>query len=477
MYKKVRSFYSELSLIFLFVIILFGTGILIITYTSSGKLFDEVEQVLNREYATSIANELKPFLEDGFSENRIKDAIHYMMVLNPMVEIYVLDSSGIILSFFTHPGDTLILDRIDTEPILDLLENRKKLPILGDDPRKGESRKPFSAAKLGMGSDTGYIYVILRGENYDISVKGISRNYYLDSGIFLLIMAIVGTTVTGLLLFFILTRRIRLLTKTVSEFRKGDYTKRVVIAGKDEISYLGQTFNEMATSIEKSTIEKNDILSSISHDLRSPITSIRGYVETMIYKENNLSENNKMYYLNIILKNISNLQKLVDSLFELAKLEYKQIKLNKEHFDLGELCQDIVIKLNNIAQQKKITIEFKEPKTSNIFFGDIGMMERAITNIVENGINYTDNNGLIQIEINKSDKEFILKISDNGIGINPADLNRIFNRFYRGVKEKNSGTGLGLAIVKNIITLHKGHIEVKSNPGEGSDFTIYLPII
>ena len=82
-------------------------------------------------------------------------------------------------------------------------------------------------------------------------------------------MAIVGTTVTGLLLFFILTRRIRLLTKTVSEFRKGDYTKRVVIAGKDEISYLGQTFNEMATSIEKSTIEKNDILSSISHDLRS----------------------------------------------------------------------------------------------------------------------------------------------------------------------------------------------------------------
>ena len=76
MYKKVRSFYSELSLIFLFVIILFGTGILIITYTSSGKLFDEVEQVLNREYATSIANELKPFLEDGFSENRIKDAIH-----------------------------------------------------------------------------------------------------------------------------------------------------------------------------------------------------------------------------------------------------------------------------------------------------------------------------------------------------------------------------------------------------------------
>ena len=142
-------------------------------------MFDEVEQILNREYAASIAMELQPLVADGFSNNIIKEEIHYMMVLNPMVEIYFLDASGDVVSYFIHPEKTLERDSIDLVPVRRFVDGVGGDLILGDDPRGGSERKPFSAARLPMGDEEGFVYVILRGNSYDRSLQTIRNSYYL----------------------------------------------------------------------------------------------------------------------------------------------------------------------------------------------------------------------------------------------------------------------------------------------------------
>lgn len=482
---KLHSFYSKLSFIFLILVLLLGSGVVAIAFTSSGHLFDKVEQTINREYAGSIASELQPFLKDGFSEERVKNAIHYMMVLNPMVEIYLTDSHGKILAYFTKPGDEVIKEIIDLEPIYKFIDEKVELPISGDDPRSGNSKKPFSAARLQMGTEKGVVYVILRGENYDRSVNSLSSGYYLRTGISTFIFAIVVTLILGFLLFFILTKRLRDLNSAVLEFKNGNYDSRVDIKGSDELSFLGQTFNQMAESIkigiEKLKIadkQKSDLITNISHDLRSPLTSIRGHLETVILKDANLTSEERTKFLTTALKNIFNFQTLIDNLFELIKLESNQVIVKKETFQLAELVQDIVIKLKPQAEKSGIDLTMNLLSELPGLKGDIAMIERALSNLIENALKYSPAKNEVVISVEKEYQNIIITITDSGYGISEKELSHIFERFYRGEQENKksiTGTGLGLSIVKEIITLHKGRIEVFSTINSGTTFKIYLP--
>lgn len=478
MLNKLKTFYAKLSAIFLILILLLGVGVVAIAFSASSLLFDEVEQLLNRDYAESIALEIEPFVKEGFSEENIKDAIHYMMVLNPMVEIYLIDGKGSILSYFAAPGDKIVKKNIDLTPLNDFINRSKELPITGDDPRSIKNRKPFSAAPLKMGLDNGFVYVILRGENYDRSINKLSSRYYLKTGSTTLIFAIILTLFLGLLLFFILTKRLRDLNNTVADFKNGDYLSRIKVKGNDELSFLGDTFNKMAEAIIKTEKEKNDLISNISHDLRSPLTAIRGHLETVIFKDEQLKPEERKQYLNITLKNIDNFQALVDRLFELTKLENNQIKPLIEPFQLAELSQDVVMKLKPTAKAKNVDLIMKQPEINSRIKGDIAMIERVISNLLENAIHYSPQNSEINISLFKESEFIRLFISDNGYGIEPEELPHIFDRFYRGDIGKRTdvaGSGLGLAIVKEIIHLHKGTIDVTSKENIGTTFIVSLP--
>ena len=217
-----RSFYARISLLFLLLILILGTASLITAFNASRHLFDEVEQLLNREYASNIAGELEPLVRDGFSEEKIKNAIHYMMVLNPMVEIYLLNSAGGILAYFTHPNEELIRQSISVLPLQKFIQSEGWEIVQGDDPRTGKAEKPFSAARLPMGNETGYVYVILRGQSYDRSLAVAGNNYYIRSGLYTFIAALGITIFAGLVLFSLLTRRLRQLSSGVRAFQQGE---------------------------------------------------------------------------------------------------------------------------------------------------------------------------------------------------------------------------------------------------------------
>ena len=480
-----RSFYARISFLFLLLILLLGSASLITAFNASRHLFDEVEQLLNREYAASIAGELKPIVKDGLTKEKIQDAIHYMMVLNPMVEIYLLDSDGEILSYFTHPDEKILRHHIELKPLQTFIRSQGWEVIQGDDPRTESSRKPFSAAPLPMGDQEGYVYVILRGQSYDRSLALVGNNYYIRTGIYTFLASLTITILIGLFLFALVTRRLRTLAQGVRAFQKGDLSYRIHLKGKDELTDLGNTFNEMANTIQKgmedlkeAEKERTDLIANISHDLRSPLTSIRGHLETLLLKENTLPEEEKRNFLEITLKNVSGFQKLVEDLFDLARLESRQIRLKKETFLLAELIQDIVLKLKSQAENKNITLSFEPVLPLRPLEGDIGLIERSLTNIIENALDHTPESGHIEITLKKKGIYQEICISDSGPGIPEEALPHIFERFFRADKSRNRsrpGTGLGLAIAREITELHQGIIRASNRLSGGAVFYISLP--
>jgi signal transduction histidine kinase len=481
-----RSFYARLSLLFLVMVLLLGGVSLVIAYDASRHLFDEVEQLLNREYATSIAQELQPLVSAGFSEGNIYNAIHYMMVLNPMVEIYLLNEEGLVLAYFTHPHEELIQNKIPIGPIETFIRSEGYEAVLGCDPRTVDSKKPFSAAPLSMGDQTGYVYVILRGENYDRSLSQLQSNYYLQSGLITFIIALIATLGVGFVFFFLLTLRLKRLSQGVQAFQKGEFGHRVNIGGSDELSVLGRAFNDMAQSIEegiekihRAEEQRGELIANISHDLRSPLTSIRGYLETIQLKGKTLSEEEQGEFLSISLKNIDNFQNLVEELFELAKLEARQVEPQRQHFSLAELAQDVVLKVTPLAEQENVSIQLVPPSDRVPLEGDIALLERMLTNILENGLSHTPAGGKVTMNLSREGGSYRVTIADTGPGIEAKDLPHIFERFYRADKSRNRqtpGTGLGLAIAKEVVELHGGTIAAESPTTGGAIFSIILPV-
>lgn len=257
---------------------------------------------------------------------------------------------------------------------------------------------------------------------------------------------------------------------------------RSVEAIKEEVSKATDAFNKMAATIEANIQEiknndrlRRDLIANISHDLRSPLASIQGYLETIMIKEEKLSSTERRDYLEIVYKNFQRLNRLVDDLLELSKLDAKQIKPKPEHFSIAELTQDVVLKFKPQAEKQHITIHSDFPSGIPIVEGDIGMIERALSNLLDNALIYTPEKGTVTVELQDKEKKVSVKVTDNGKGISDTDLPRVFDRFYRADKSRSTeGTGLGLAITKKIIDAHHGEITVQSHLNKGTTFQFEL---
>jgi signal transduction histidine kinase len=479
------SFYVRLAAIFLLLILALGGGCIAIAFNSAAHLFDDVEQLLNREYARSISQEIAPLVAQGFSEQRVQGAIHYMMVLNPMVEIYLLDARGKILAYFLNPAEKIVRAEVALAPVKAFVESAGRTLALGDDPRSAARSRPFSAAPVRMGAEQGYVYIILGGERYDASLRMIRDSYYLRAGLVAFILALLSTLIVGLSLFFFLTRRLTSLTLAVRGFERGDLGRRAEARGKDELGALGRSFNEMAATIE-ADVEKlrqaermrTDLIGNISHDLRTPLASIQGYLETLTLKDPELSPEERRRLLSVSLRNAASLQKLVEELFELAKLDSLQVPLKRETLQVAELAQDVALKLAPQAEQAGVTLAVEPAPDLPLVSCDVGMMERVLTNLIENAIHFTPAGGAVRVSLAPAARGGLrVTVSDTGAGIDPEDLPHIFERFYRADKSRDrsrAGAGLGLAIARQIVELHESALEVQSTPGHGALFAFTL---
>jgi signal transduction histidine kinase len=217
-------------------------------------------------------------------------------------------------------------------------------------------------------------------------------------------------------------------------------------------------------------------VANVSHDLRTPLASLHGYLETLLMKEGKLSAQEQRNFLEIAVKQSERLGTLVAELFELAKLESHETQLHCELFSLGELVQDVAQKLQLAAEKKKIRLQTHFRADLPFVFADIRLIERVLENLIENALRYTPEGGTVTVALAREGKKVAVRVEDTGCGIPQQDLPYIFNRFYRGENHQRSeGAGLGLAITKRILDLHGCLIETVSAVNVGTSIGFQLP--
>jgi len=484
------SLYGRISAIFLVLLLVLSLAQLWVGVQSARTFSRESDQSLNRTLAADLVKTFQPALAEGLNREAIGQHIHDMMVFNPRVEIYVLGADGSVLA--PAPRERgLARERVALAPIEAFLHpaGALNLPIYGDDPRSAGERKPFSAAPLRIGPSPGYLYLILGGEQYESIAHMLESSYIIRNSIISLLIAFLLIGIVGLAIFFLLTKRLRTMLTVVRAFEQGDYGRRVAETPADEIGQLAKAFNEMAAKVESTLAEmrrsdrlRRDLVANVSHDLRSPLASVQGYLETLLIKDAGLPAAERRRFVEIIHNNVLRLGTLVSELFELSRLEAQQIHPVLEPFALSELVQDVVVKLQPQALERRVALTSALPRDLPFVRADIGMIERVLTNLIENALRHTPARGAVEVALTREDGQVRVRVRDTGTGIPPEDLPYVFDRFYRVDKSRtreadgaSGGAGIGLAIAKHILDMHGSSIRVERTAPQGSVFTFALP--
>ncbi|NIO16919.1 MAG: sensor histidine kinase [Deltaproteobacteria bacterium] len=487
----VRTLYGKLALLLLGLFLFTGLFHLFLTIATTRAFIREADQRLNAPLARYLVSRAL-FLKDGkANEEALKESFQAFMEINPAIELYLLDREGNILSYAAPPGKVK-RKAISLAPIERFLQGSGTLPIMGDDPRDPGGKKVFSAATVpASGATEGYLYVILGGEEQDTVMDMLKKSYILRLSSGILVAGLLFALAAGLFLFHLFTRRLRHLTREIEGFRDSDFSEpaqaqQLPLPGpEDEIDRVRNVFREMSARIISQVSEirrvdslRREMLGGISHDLRTPLSSLRGYIETVLMKEGEITDRERKNYLETALKQTDRLGNLVSELFELAKLEAGDAAVSFEPFHLGELVQDMVLKLRIIAERRGVALEAGFPEDLPPVHADVGLVERAIQNLVENAIRYTGENGTVTLTLSPAGSTVSVAVKDEGPGIAPEDLPFIFDRFYRPKRDEGKDpdrAGLGLAITKRIVELHGSTIAVSSPEGSGTTFTFTLP--
>ena len=498
MLTRIRSsLYLRLSLVLLGLFVLLALVAAVILRHFSISYQQEVAQRINRDVAMYIAREHRTLDGNPFDPRRLDELFKYVMIVNPTVEVYLLDDKGLVRAF---SGDArLVTNRlIDLEPVRAFVEARRSLPIVAVNPRTGKD-VVFSAAPIGdPAQPSGYVYAVLGGEAAEAAMMAAGGGYRLTLALASFVACLVFLLVTGLLLFRSLTGRLLRFADRVDAFQASGFAAMPRSAdakddgASDEIARIGHAFDAMALKIatqfgqlESIDRGRREAVLNASHDLRTPLTALQGYLQTLQLKADTLPPLQRAHYLDIAQRHAARMRELVEQMFALAKLDAPETAPRVEEFSLAELVGDIAQKYRLHAAERNLTLRAEIDPAVPRVCADIGMIERLVENLVENAIKFTPAGGTVRLQVGfaaqRPARDTIeLAVADNGRGIAPEELPRLFERFYRvdradGDGAAQAGSGLGLAIVKRIAELHGVPVRVDSRPGAGTSFAVWFP--
>jgi signal transduction histidine kinase len=421
---------------------------------------------------------------EGLGPETVRRLFGKLMLHNPSVEIYLLDMEGRIVGH-AAPAGHLKRDHVNLEPIRRLLDNQP-LPIQGDDPRSDTGRKVFSAAVLRVGEQkVGYIYVILQSEEHDrLAARAVASSVLRTTLWSMAVVALLGL-VAGLVAFRLITRPLHRLASTMRQIDTKADQLVVPAPGeggpRDEIAILEQAFSDMANRINEQwqmvrqlDHDRREVVANISHDLRTPLGSLHGYLETLSLKDETLDAAGRQRYLGIALAQSRKVGGLAQALFELARLEHGSVEPEMEAFSLSDLIQDVFQKFELQAAERQVRLMASLPHPAPRVHADLGMIERVLTNLLDNALRHTPPGGEVEITVEAGmDGKVQVTVSDTGPGIPAAMREVLFRRPFALRGERREG-GLGLLIVSRIMQLHDSKIELVSMPHLGAVFRFAL---
>ncbi|TAA45800.1 HAMP domain-containing histidine kinase [Corallincola luteus] len=469
--------------------LLVGIGVGSWTLASYQTYGEEVEQRLHRGLAAHMVYDNKQLKQGTIDASILKDAFHTMMLLGPDWEIYALDTTGRLLAYSAPPGKVL-RQRISLQPIHSFFAGAD-FPLYGDDPRSATSQRIFSAAPIenAEGELTGYLYVIIGGEQWQTLADMLATSRVLQDSWRLMGAALLFGLVLLVLLFVLLTRPLTKLVRRFEHFTQHDFSRRNEPEVRHhrwtpaEVVSLNQGFDVMAGHIEhqleqiKTTEQlRRELISHVSHDFRTPLASLQGYLETWLLQS---AEQRQPQLIEVALKNARQLNLLVEQLFELVRLEGGDIRFNPEPVVVAELAYDVVQRLQLMAEARGVRLRVETDIHQQQALADIGKLERILVNLIDNALRHTPAGGEVIIKIAAANDAIYVAVADNGCGINEAEVPLIFDPHYRAsnsVNGEGANTGLGLAIVQQLVALHGSEIAVQSSQQQGSTFGFSLPL-
>ena len=480
------SLYTRIALIFALVLLCFGVALGWVSYRAAKDHQHEVMQQLSRELAQHIADHGTLLTDTGFDRRGVGELFRMATVVNPTIELYLLDAEGRIVSY-SPPEGPLARTYVALGPIKRFLD-QEPLPILGDSPRDAGRPGVFSAAAVMRDNEVaGYLYVTLVGTMYQQRADDASFGHVLRTTAWTGVAALALALVVGLAAFAWITRRLDRLTSAVQAFERdsgseASLTVPTEVHATDEIGRLALAFDHLTARLAAQRVElqrqdrlRRDLVANIAHDLRTPLTSMQTYLETLATVE--LSPGERGQYLDVAVRQCHRVTRLSQQLFELARLEGEESLPQSERFSLAELVQDIAQKFALSARDKGVRLEATTDSQGLFVRADIGLIERVITNLLDNAIRHTPDGGDVRLEARPIPQGVEVRIADTGSGIAAEHLPGLFERNspLRSTHGRKHG-GLGLLIATRILALHGSRMTVSSTAGSGTVFSFVLPV-
>jgi len=472
----------HLRMLFLFAVLLIPAGTLLVATSLRGarRYHQEIVQRQNLTLAQNLVHESEGIGPADAGTGGLPELVKMLAMANPGVEIYVLDDDRRVVQ---GPADvTLAATRVRGAPLERFAAAaagaETTFPILGTDPRRGGD-VVFSAAPLAGG---GWLYVVLT----DASRASLARSVQTSTTLRLLLWSAgLGFTLllaTGFVSFSLLTRRLRRLAQAVGRFEldvEGDDLPPPV-AHRDEIDDLQAGFADLAQrartqyrELERADLRRRELVTNVSHDLRTPLAALQGYLEAMDEADAARARG----YLASARRSAARLGRLIDQLFELSRLEGDADALHCEPFPPAELVSDVAQKFALAAERKGVGLGVEAGADLPFVRGDLGAIERALSNLLENALRHTPPGGSVRVSVSATEDAVEIAVADTGPGVPAGAEERVFERFFR-VEEGRSGegSGLGLAIARRVVELHGGTIRAERPEAGGARFRFTLPV-
>ena len=463
----------------------------------SARQAQQVEQQLLRRLAGYIAAEATAMGPSGLDAARLASVVERLRITNPGVELYVLDAQGHIE--MRHP-ETAPLQRalVDLAPIVEFIAGAQRL-VLGDDPLSARGRKAFSAAPYaGDTGHPGYLYAVLQGAAYDMASAQAQRASAVQIVLWSVGLVAPLGLIAGAVALALVARPLSALTHEVEALEAqglqdragpGPSAQRCPPGTGDEITILRSAFARLVDTnaaqwhkLSQQDQQRRELIANLSHDLRTPLASMHGYLETLMLKAPQLDPAEQQRLLRAALAQSQRLSQLVHELLELARLELGTLKPSVERFSLAELTLDVMQKLALAATAREQRLEPRFAVGLPDVCADIGMIERVMTNLLDNAIRHSSPGGGITVELNVESAAVRVDVIDQGPGIAPERVATLFTRPADGHFQAHraatppQGNGLGLAIVRQILQLHGQEIALQSGPGPGAAFQFRLAL-
>lgn len=473
MRKSISSMYFSTTAILLIV----STAVmgLIQMYLVMGYFQEDKRSTLNDVVQVTAmqvqeGSPLRRLLEDENARSSVQDQMR-LIGRTSSTNLLLTDASGQVMLYTQNEAEQLIGSQVDAG----ILRQAQEEDGFFETGNLGGlyGGKYYTVGRVmrdESGAAAGYVFASASAASLNVFVSDMFSIFVLSAGLLLLAASLLAIFVTNRL-----TTPLRRISEAARKFGSGDFSVRVPVDGNDEVAQLAVTFNNMARNLETIDSSRASFMGNIAHELRTPMTSIKGFIDGML--DGTIPDELRQHYLGLVSQEVGRLTRLIQNMLDISKLEAGEYRVNAQSYDIWESITGVVFSAEQRIQNQHVEIQGLAP-TRTMVYADQDLVYQVVYNILDNAIKFTPEGGYIRFSVKKSSGMVTVSIRNSGQGIGADALPFVFERFYKEDKSRGlnaRGSGLGLHICKILVGLSGGKIWAESEEGQWCQFNFTLP--